>query len=69
MEEEVNVIRQLAVDIDQFSFDFDTYGYWNDYGDKAADREESIQSVTNDIWRGEAEYLQEFLREVINNGD
>lgn len=49
--------------MDQFSYDFDTY----EYKDNVSDREAQIQALTEDIFNGQFEYLQVFLREVIED--
>jgi len=59
------LIHQLAVDIDQFANDFDTYGYWDD----VEDTEENISQIKNDIFEGKAEGIKEFLRDVNTRDD
>ena len=51
------LIHQLAVDIDQFTNDYDTYEYWDD----VEDTEENISQIENDIFEGKAEGIKEFL--------
>ena len=48
----VDPITQLATDIDQFSFDFDTYGY----GDAVDDREQAIAQLVSSIQNKDVQY-------------
>ena len=54
----------LAVEIDQFSYDFDTY----QYKDTVEDRDAQIQTITEDIRSGNVGYLNDFLNAVISEG-
>ncbi|MBQ2886948.1 MAG: DUF4316 domain-containing protein [Alphaproteobacteria bacterium] len=54
----------LAVEIDQFSYDFDTY----QYKDTVDDRDNQIQSIADDIRSGNIGYLNDFLNAVISEG-
>lgn len=54
----------LAEEIDQFSYDFDTY----QYKDTVEDRDAQIQTITEDIRSGNVGYLNDFLNAVISEG-
>jgi hypothetical protein len=54
----------LAAEIDQFSYDFDTY----QYKDTVEDRDAQIQTITEDIRSGNVGYLNDFLNAVISEG-
>jgi len=64
---EANEIYQLALDIDEFIYDFDTYGYWDDAGHSAEDREENVQFIADDISHGKTESFKDFFAGVIEN--
>ena len=64
---EANEIRQLAVDIDQFSYDVDYYEYGDSIGYEMEDRERNIQVISNDISQGKAEYLNKYLIEILDD--
>ena len=51
----------LAAEIDQFSYDYDTYGY----RDAVDDREAQIEKLSADIASGNVEHLQAYLRDAI----
>ena len=51
----------LAAEIDQFSYDYDTYGY----RDAVDDREAQIAKLTADIASGNVQHLQAYLRDAI----
>ena len=57
-------ISTLAILIDQFSYNYDTY----DYHDTVEDRESQVKKIEDDIRNGNTEYLQEFLNTVILDG-
>lgn len=61
--EPVDQAKQLAIEIDQFSYDYDTY----EYKDNVGDREAQLAMLTEDISNGQADYLQDFLRDVIED--
>lgn len=61
--EPVDQAKQLAIEIDQFSYDYDTY----EYKDNVSDREAQLEMLTEDISNGQADYLQDFLRDVIED--
>ena len=54
----------LAEEIDQFSYDFDTY----QYKDTVEDKDAQIQTITEDIRSGNVGYLNDFLNAVISEG-
>ena len=54
----------LAEEIDQFSYDFDTY----QYKDTVEDRDAQIQTITEDIRSGNVGDLNDFLNAVISEG-
>lgn len=56
-------VYQLAVDIDQFTDDFDTY----EYRDDVEDKEDNIQDIESDIYEGKTDYLKNWLQECIDD--
>ena len=54
----------LATEIDQFSYDYDTY----QYRDTVEDREAQVANITEDIRNGNTGYLNDFLNAVISEG-
>ena len=54
----------LASQIDQLSYDYDTY----QYQDTVEDREAQVANVTEDIRNGNTGYLNDFLNAVISEG-
>ena len=54
----------LALEIDQFSYDYDTY----QYRDTVEDREAQVANITEDIRNGNTGYLNDFLNAVISEG-
>ena len=54
----------LASQIDQFSYDYDTY----QYRDMVEDREAQVANITEDIRNGNTGYLNDFLNAVISEG-
>ena len=54
----------LASEIDQFSYDYDTY----QYQDTVEDREAQVTNITEDIRNGNTGYLNDFLNAVISEG-
>ena len=54
----------LATEIDQFSYDYDTY----QYQDTVEDREAQVANITEDIRNGNTGYLNDFLNAVISDG-
>ncbi len=61
IEQGTDEVSQLAADIDQFSYDLDTYGY----RDQVEDREAQVLSIADDIRNGNIEYLTDFLNAAI----
>lgn len=53
----------LAVDIDQFMENFDTY----EYRDDVDDREENARNIAQDIYEGKTDYLKKGLQEYIDD--
>ena len=54
----------LATEIDQFSYDYDTY----QYQDTVEDREAQVANIAEDIRNGNTGYLNDFLNAVISEG-
>lgn len=54
----------LASQIDQFSYDYDTY----QYRDTVEDREAQVANITEDIRNGNTGYMNDFLNAVISEG-
>ena len=54
-------MEKLAVDLDAFAYDLDTY----EYHDSVGNREEGIQEIKKNIGQGNTEYLKEWLKDVI----
>ena len=54
----------LASQIDQFSYDYDTY----QYRDTVEDREAQVANITEDIRNGNTGYLNDFLNAVTSEG-
>ncbi|MFV0485402.1 MAG: hypothetical protein ACK5MU_04250 [Candidatus Saccharimonadales bacterium] len=55
-------IHQLAVDIDRFAEEYDTYGYRDDVDDT----EENIKEIECTIINGEIAYMKRYLQEIID---
>ena len=55
-------ISTLAILIDQFLYNYDTY----EYHDTVEDRELQVKKIEEDIRNGNTEYLQAFLNTVIS---
>ena len=58
-EPERDPIEQLAADIDQFSFDYDTY----EYRDRVDDREAALRELTAALRSGDASGVRDWLQE------
>lgn len=58
---DINETTMLAIEIDQFCYNYDTY----EYRDSIDDREEQVKEITEDIATGDVEHIQAFLQEVI----
>lgn len=56
-------LEKLAEDIDQFSEDYDTYGY----RDAVEDRENNIYMIYSDLLAGETKYLREWLADIADD--
>lgn len=55
------VTERLAVGIDQFSYDYNTY----EYHDAITDREEAVNEIKQSLSVGDAEYLKDWLQEIV----
>ena len=55
-------IEQLAVDLDEMAYDWDTYGY----KDAVDDREVNVNVILKDLQRGDIESERLFLTEIIS---
>lgn len=53
-------LEKLAEDIDQFSEDYDTYGY----RDAVEDKENNIYMIYSDLLAGEPEYIRSWLADI-----
>ena len=58
-------IMKLAVDLDNFSYEYDTY----EYKDTVGNREERVERLTEDILNKETAGLKEWLTEVSEESD
>ena len=58
-------IKKLAVDLDNFSFEYDTY----EYKDTVENREEQVEKITEDILNKKTECLKDWLVEVSEESD
>ena len=58
-------IEKLAVDLDNFSYDYDPY----EYKDTVEDREEQVEKITEDILNQKTECLKDWLVEVSEESD
>lgn len=64
METKEHKIQRLATELDQLSYDIDTF----EYRDSVPDREAQIQMIANDIRSGNVKPLQIFLQTSIDEG-
>lgn len=64
METKEHKIQRLATELDQLSYDIDTF----EYRDSVPDREAQIQMIANDIRSGNVKPLQIFLQTSIDKG-
>ena len=64
-EPELDPMEQLAIDIDQFSFDFDTY----EYRDQVEDREAAVKELVASLQSGEANGIREWLQGVLEESE
>lgn len=60
-----DTFEKLAVDIDQFSFDYDTYGYQ----DAVDDREQAVKDILDNMAAGHIGYLKEWLQDIATNSE
>ncbi len=58
-------IEKLAVDLDNFSYEYDTY----EYKDTVENREEQVEKITEDILNQKTECLKDWLVEVSEESD
>ena len=58
-------IEKLAVDLDNFSYDYDPY----EYKDTVEDREEQVEKITEDILNQKTECLKDWLVKVSEESD
>ena len=58
-------IKKLAVDLDNFSFEYDTY----EYKDTVENREEQVEKITEDILNKKTGCLKDWLVEVSEESD
>ena len=64
METKEHKIQRLAAELDQLSYDIDTF----EYRDSVPDREAQIQMIANDIRSGNVKPLQIFLQTSLDEG-
>ena len=58
-------IKKLAADLDNFSYDVDTY----EYNDTIENREEQVEKLTEDILNKKTEAIKDWLLEVSEESD
>ena len=58
-------IKQLAADIDQFTFDYDPYEYRNN----ADSREDALHELTATLRSGDASGVREWLQNIVNEDE
>ena len=58
-------IKKLAVDLDNFSYEYDTY----EYKDTVENREEQVEKITEDILNKKTEAIKDWLLEVSEESD
>lgn len=63
MEEELSPSMQLASEIDQFMYDYNTY----DYQDQVPDREAQVATIASDLDRGDTDYIKQYLTEIVEH--
>ena len=61
--EELSPSMQLASEIDQFMYDYDTYAYH----DQVPDREAQVAELAADLDNGEADYMKKYLSEIVEH--
>ena len=64
-EPEQDPIEQLAADIDQFSFDYDTY----EYRDRVDDREAALRELTAALRSGDASGVRDWIQEFVEENE
>ena len=64
-EPEQDPIDQLAADIDQFSFDYDTY----EYRDRVDNREDALRELTDALHSGDANGVRDWLQEFASENE
>ena len=62
-EQKPDPIEQLAADIDQFSYDYDSYGYW----DAVDDRETALRELTASLQDGDAQGVRKWLQDIVED--
>ena len=63
MEEKLSPSMQLASEIDQFMYDYNTY----DYQDQVPDREAQVATIASDLDRGDTDYIKQYLTEIVEH--
>ena len=58
-------IKKLAVDLDNFSYEYDTY----EYKDTVENREEQVEKITEDIQNKKTDSIKDWLLEVSEESD
>ena len=61
-EAEPSLAYDLAQQIDSFMYDYDTYNYQ----DQVDDRDAQIATLADDIEKGEAGYIKDYLKEIVD---
>lgn len=64
-EPQLDPIEQLATDIDQFSFDYDTY----EYRDQVDNREDALRELTATLRSGDASGVRDWLQEFADENE
>ena len=64
-EPQLDPIEQLAADIDQFSFDYDTY----EYRDQVDNREDALRELTAALRSGDASGVRDWLQEFADENE
>ncbi len=66
-EQEVTIdpVSQLAVDLDQFSFDYDPY----EYNDQVENREQAVQDIITAIQNKDVQHLRDWLQPIASDLD
>ena len=65
LEPQLDPIEQLAADIDQFSFDYDTY----EYRDQVDNREDALRELTATLRSGDASGVRDWLQEFADENE